>query len=1452
MAEPPRRLRRWLLRFALAALALAALLLGWLLFLPVPLGWAVNWAARRAAPSALQAEVGAATFRWHFGSPELEVSLATPAARTAGGGPLVHAASIRLVFNKAALFAHHWLPSRVEVEQPRLALDFNGPGWPHQTPGAAAATPVPAPTAPSPAGLAALQSLLPGPGVPFALVVNGFTVEIHAPKGTVTWGFQPITSTLVREGDNLRLDLALGLAGLKPGAKPVRLEAQVSGSLAARTLQFSAHVPSFSTEDLPPLPVDASALPPAKLRGLGFDVDGTVDLEHVALPLLNFHLLADNGELNLPAVKPGGVVILHHFEAAGRATDNAQNITFDTLDLAVDSVHLAATHTTLTTGATPALRTHLAFTGPAGGDLVAWLPAGLAQSLPFPAAALQELGLASLDADLDAGLTDASLVGASVQSFHLSGQLNLVLGPQRLPLRFSAGLAAPDQLVTARLELPEVRLSALAGLAVLKPWPEAAALDVPLQVIAEVTATPQGGWRTAKLDVAATAPGIVHAFGPLAHEVPVRAFTLAAATPDAGRTVQIGTLALDLAGPKISLSELTAKLPPARSGPVQVTGRLTVENVPGGFFADQLPQGTLAPLDRFGLAPAELRLDQLTGAFTVRAAPGVPPEAATFQGQVRAQLQDQPLALGVDVALAGPNLTATLDLARMNPSRFHLKIPGDPPLAAWDVPVQLHARVTATTAGQLSAIAAHLEGGPGVVHANKYFATEVPVTALSLDATADGAMQNLTVDTLALDLDGVRIGTSQLKLTVGAAGTPSHATGTVTLEHLTTARVLSWWPADLLPAVRAQLAPMLNDGELTRAAFTFATPFDPAKPAATRPTELTGGLTLAHLRATPPQAPGPVSLQELTLNVAWPHATVTATGLAAPGLTAPSATVSLTALDQPEPQAEITTDYTTALDQVPAWLSALKVSPPSGGAVDLTRLAGHASGHLHATAPLAFPFNPGTLRAEFSARLAGLVVPFTQPGRELGQGDLTLEATAVTGTYSARIDWKDLQLAVPGVLSGPASLTLQAGASVANDQITAKLLFNAPGARLLLAGGAALPPLAPVAMEARFTGWLRQAQPQMAFSAQSDNVLGAPLAIAGNATMDQAGARFGRISLTEFKYGRTALRAEAGNPGSGRYEISVTGDQLDVPGLLALAAPFLPDLLSPTGGVATSPRTSKPGGEVAATPVPSTAASGSLPAAAPVSLTAAVKLTEITLGDGLAAHDLALGAELRDGRPVSVSLTGREGGANNLSFTLTPAGDHQTVALSIGDVPAWLRALTAPLRGLALPPGNLANLAAQVEKIPVILAGGKLEVAGDLRSAEPAKLFDGRFTLRDTTITQPPIILQLLALRTKQSMQVKPLVHELSAGRFYLNDSAVGVEKLTFAASGLLNLNLGSARYGLKDEKVYAEGEYFGIGFEVAGPRSDPQVYLKDNVIIRAIGTQNDLDFGVPDPPKKP
>ncbi len=1368
---------------------------------------------------------------------------------TQTGQTLAHIEGVRVVFNKSALFGRHWLPSRLEVTGPLLSLDFKGPGWPNHALRPAATAPT------AKLDFAAFQPFLPVPGVPFALEVRGFAAELKAPDRTVTWHFQPIITTLALNGDDLKLDLALGLEG---GPKPVSLRGQVTGKVSAHVLHFDASIPAFRTEDLPPLPLDASALPPAKL-GLAFEVNGSVDLDHAALPDLHFHLLADNGELRLPALKPGGPILLHHLEAAGRATDNASHVAFETLDFAFDSVHLVASGADLITSGTPSLHGHFVLTGPNGDDLVAWLPSALAKSLPFPADALRELGLSRLETDVDAKFTSAQLSGQALSSLALSGQLELALGTDSLPLRFRATLPARDQLVRATIDLTAVRPAAFAGLAVLKNFPFVRALDLRTRLSADLAFSPAGVWRTARVSLASAGPGTLHAFGALPADVPVRTFALeaeASALPDAGQSVRISTLTFDFDGPTLSVGPLNVKLPPALSGPIEADGRFTAENFPGSFLAGYLPPAPAATpggppsdyvrdrLSPLGLAPSDIILDRLTGNFTTRAAPGKLPDAATFQGSLQAHMQQQPLALAVEATLAGQTVAATLDLARVNPSAFHLTLPGDPPLDAVDVPVQLHARVTASLDGKLQGVEASVDAGPGVVHSNRYFRAEVPVTSLKLAASTDGAFQNLALNSLALDLDGVRLSAGQLKL---SAGTPGRVSGTVTVENVTVTHALALWPGDLLPAVRDEVVFQLEQGELTRASFTFAAPFDSAQPGATRPSALTGDVRIANLRTTPPQAPGPVTLQELSASIAWPGAKITVTNLAGPGITVPVAAVSLTALDQPEPLAESTVDYTLDLAGVPAWLTSLHYALPPDLPLDSGQLSGRVTGRLQARAPLAAKFDPARVHATLDAAVPDLHVPLTLAGYELGQGDLSLQLTADAGSYAAKLGWRNFHLAVPGALEGPVTLNVELGSKPAADEFTMGIEANASAARLLLAGDTRLPALAPFSIKGKATGWLTQPKPQLELSAHSDNVLGAPLVLAANATYNQTETRMERVTLSDFKLGRTALQAEVQMPAAGRYELSVTGDHVDTPGLLVLATPFLPQLTSGNGN-------GDGHGDGAPSPRRIERGEG---APSPVSIHANVKFTEVDLGDGLGLHDVALGADMRDGKPLSVSLTVREGVANPLVFALAPAGDHHTVTLSVADVPAWVHALTQPLLAAKLPPGPLADATANAAKVPGILKGGRLDFSGDLRLDDPAKRFEGKFALHDTTMIRPPVVLQLIALKTRSTMQVDPLLKEFSATRVYLNDTTVGAEGLSLVVSGLVNfLTLHTAHYGLQDESVYTDGKYGPFEFEVIGKRPTlgiGDVYLKENAVIRALGHESDLDFGDdPAPAKKP
>lgn len=722
------------------------------------------------------------------------------------------------------------------------------------------------------------------------------------------------------------------------------------------------------------------------------------------------------------------------------------------------------------------------------------------------------------------------------------------------------------------------------------------------------------------------------------------------------------------------------------------------------------------------------------------------------------------------------------------------------------------------------------------------FNADVPIVALALDASANGALKNISVSSAKLDLGDARIGLGDTKLVLGGKDTPSRLSGAVTLENLTVARAIALWPADRQPELRAKVVPMLQDGTLTRAAFSFVVPFDPAKIAAARPTELKGDVKLTGLRATPPEAPGPVSLQEISAKISWPQAVVSFAQIAVPGASVPTATVTVSALDQAVPTVAMDAAFAADLSQAAAWLTSLKFKLPEGMPLDLTRLAGTTEGRLRASAPLTTPlekFDPASVSAALSASVSGLVVPLTLAGHELGGGRLALSASATGGNYQATLDWKNFRTTVPGVLTGDADLVANAELAPGSDLMSAAMNLDVSRARLLFAGEAKLPPLAPVTANLKVSGWQRQTRPQVTIAAKSADVLGAPLTVSADVTLAKTDAslRFERANITDFHLGRTQLSAEVQLSAAGRMQADINAASIDAPGLITLTLPFLPQLL-PAASTAPVP-------DQSAKPVPATI----------TSLVATAKLAELELGSGFVVRDLALGGELRDGQPVSLSLTGREGAANTLTFSFTPAGDHQVVSLTVVDIPAWVRAVTSPLLAVKLPAGPISSAIADAAKVPVILKGGRLELRGDVRLNEPAKLFEGTFAVRDTTMIRPPVVLQLIALKTSRSMQVNPLLKEFSAKRIYFNETTAGLDGITLTASGLVDfLTLKSARYGLKDEAVYTDGKYGIFEFEVIGKRPTlglKDVYLKENAVIRALGSESDLDFGDPDPPKK-
>jgi hypothetical protein len=84
----------------------------------------------------------------------------------------------------------------------------------------------------------------------------------------------------------------------------------------------------------------------------------------------------------------------------------------------------------------------------------------------------------------------------------------------------------------------------------------------------------------------------------------------------------------------------------------------------------------------------------------------------------------------------------------------------------------------------------------------------------------------------------------------------------------------------------------------------------------------------------------------------------------------------------------------------------------------------------------------------------------------------------------------------------------------------------------------------------------------------------------------------------------------------------------------------------------------------------------------------------------------------------------------------------------------------------------------------------------------------------------------------------------LSIGEWSLDSERLAVKTFTLVGSGWSDrVKLKSAEYAFADGNLEVYGEYFGVGFEVVGTRADPQVFLKENALLKAVILQPDSGF---------
>jgi hypothetical protein len=111
-------------------------------------------------------------------------------------------------------------------------------------------------------------------------------------------------------------------------------------------------------------------------------------------------------------------------------------------------------------------------------------------------------------------------------------------------------------------------------------------------------------------------------------------------------------------------------------------------------------------------------------------------------------------------------------------------------------------------------------------------------------------------------------------------------------------------------------------------------------------------------------------------------------------------------------------------------------------------------------------------------------------------------------------------------------------------------------------------------------------------------------------------------------------------------------------------------------------------------------------------------------------------------------------------------------------------------------------------------------------------------------MNEPPLLLKLLAQRTKKALQREPLVKTATIRRLRLAPPLLTIDALAFEGSGLANLKIDTLAHNLDTDAIKVAGSYYGIGFEADGSAAAPQIYLKENIVTKTLGQESDRHGG--------
>jgi len=1088
--------------------------------------------------------------------------------------------------------------------------------------------------------------------------------------------------------------------------------------------------------------------------------------------------------------------------------------------------------------------------------LLEWLPPALLARLPLTPEEASEIGLAATTATLDVA---GENTGAPPR-LHVSTRTGLTFNRELVAIEAESSFDPATKQFDAQVGLPDF-VQARWQLALLRRFP-APELAAPLRAEFNVS----GHWPATLDDVRwriVAGQGHVIPKGPslrwLARPFPITSFALAGHLNKDQKKLAIDQL--DFVSGRAHLAfdrtELQSPQPlTTTDGPAASTARFSLK-LDHWYAADFIP--LLGPELRSMVAPATDDLAQIglehldTGAeLGFARLPWIDPTLTALNGTQSAVFRIGEERLPADAVWkfdpSTRRISVAVHLEGLRPDRLKLASLNNLPIPpgaldlAFGVNIDVSANPYAKSLDQMNLRAdLRVQADGGRIKANPLLAADLPVKHLALAASARILPLRLDHLKAEADFDGPTLLIDDARLNLGDGGRGGLH---LSLRELPLDWALARVPSDWKPAllkdtrVRGRLAKLDLNAEFPSPTATQTKPL---------PDALTVAVDLRDLAVLMDNRPE-LMLPHLDVSGDLKHLDVRIDRASTDGINLVNFTATVTTPLTPARQAKAAGTVEADLDRVPALLAAAKpwVTIPAG--VDLAGLGGQATLQFTASSPLDPAKIPTGLKASITIAARQVMLPMLPANVRLGPSSLTLTADVAGQTATGSFGWQPSSLDVAPWISGPSAVTATYSATPQVVDIhpqvdLAGTVIDVPQLNWHKAVGLS----AKILTDVRLTLPTPAAAAHLAATVTTEGLIISPLSTRAEADLSDARhpplnllPGVASLQLRDTRFGFSSLELDATRAADGATQLALRSPLIDLASWITRFSDVIiawnkarvpPPAITSAAVVKTTP---------APLPPPSVTAIPTLDLPA-LSIQADIARIALTPASDLTAISLA--ATLRDGLPASLKLTASAGENTTLDAQLTPAAGRDPWSCTIVNLTGWLRAAAAPLPLLTTTGPLPADSPLEILRtLPGTFVSGDIALQGTADWRDLKNTVDGSFHIDRLALENEVKFLSKIAALVKKRVILHVPFKVFDVPAFTASPTFVSLQKMRI--EGPLTLTSDHLDLDLVKSEIDMGGKVLGIGFDVAGPISDPRFYLTDkNPLIKAVTTQDDFDF---------